>query len=180
MSLITLIQEVPESLLTQSVNEINSVDWENSDDSEMIIEKDFRRTALILREIYNIPDCESIEQYDQFAHDLIIDGNLENIQSLIDWAKTATSSTYVGKALVVLLDPEAIVDDHINDSNYFSYYNRYHIPLVTHTDAKFVDSASGIEEHMEVGKLYKLSNNIMHRALNNSSITRIHLIIDMA
>ena len=178
MSLITVIGQVPESMLANAISDVKSFDWTDEDFFE--IERTNESFVIRLNQISMTSDFNSIEEFDETSYNIPTTFNVDNVRVLIDWIKSITNSSFLGSTRIVSLFPGAYTPSHANSNKYFSFYTRYHIPLVTHPDVKFIDTITGVEDHMSVGNVYKLANNVEHQVVNNSDIFRIHLIVDLA
>jgi hypothetical protein len=63
-----------------------------------------------------------------------------------------------------------------------SYIVRYHVPLITNNDCviKIFNKGGVVEKHLPAdGRVYFINAGLKHSAENNSSIERMHLIIDV-
>ena len=180
MSAITLVGSVPESTINQAISEINSIDWDDTSLHELLtIEVTDKLKVMLLSRLNEMG--ETITEINETAVSNEVAPFLyPAIHSLIDWIKNEIGASFVGKTRIVILLPGKVIPDHVNDSKYYSMYTRYHIPLVTHTDVKIIDTLTAEEENMTVGNIYKLSNTTSHSFKNNSNINRIHLIVDLA
>ena len=179
MSVITFFAAAPESTVSQSVTEVNSIDWDGSPINGIEIDSNDRIKVMMLSQLNDLGDTvEEINNTVVFnEHTPFL---YPGIHSLIDWLKSVTGASYIGKTRIVALLPGKDIPDHINNSFYYSKYTRYHIPLVTHPDVKIIETLTSTEENMLVGNVYTLSNTISHSFKNNSNTTRIHLIVDLA
>jgi|694.fasta_scaffold15129_3 hypothetical protein len=179
MSVITFFAAAPESTVSQSVTEVNSIDWDGSPIDGIEIDSNDNIKVMMLSQLNDLGD--TVEE----INNTVIFNQLTpllypGIYSLIDWLKSTVGASYIGKTRIVALLPGKGIPDHINNSSYYSKYTRYHIPLVTHSDVKIIETLTSTEENMLVGNVYTLSNTISHSFKNNSNITRIHLIVDLA
>lgn len=180
MNLTTIVEQVPELILANAISDVTSIDWNNEDILDFEVEKTDESFVLRMNQIDLDSNLTSVEEFDASSSKLPMTLDIKNVQVLIDWLKSITNSSFVGSTRIVSLFPGAYIPNHTNNNNYFSYYTRYHIPLVTHSDVKFINTVTGVEDHMSVGNVYKLSNDVEHQVINNSDIFRIHLIVDLA
>ena len=74
------------------------------------------------------------------------------------------------------LPPGEVIAPH-RDQGILSMIHRLHVPVVTHKDVIFVIQDERF--FLEVGQLYDLNNAVKHSVENNSSVMRIHLLVDM-
>jgi aspartyl/asparaginyl beta-hydroxylase (cupin superfamily) len=54
---------------------------------------------------------------------------------------------------------------------------RLHLPIVTHPDVEFF--VNGTRMHLGPGEVWSLDTSYPHRVANNSTIWRVHLIVDL-
>jgi len=76
------------------------------------------------------------------------------------------------------LQPGAVVPPHCDINYHWINRTRIHIPVVTHPDVHFI--CDGQQVHMAQGEAWIFDNWRQHTVLNNSNITRIHLVADTA
>jgi hypothetical protein len=180
MSAITLIGAVSEPTISQAIDEINSIDWNDTSLGELLTIEVTDKLKIILLSRLDEMRNTITEINETVISDPVAPVLYPNIYSLIEWVKNEIGASFLGKARIVSLLPGKDIPDHVNDSLYYSKYTRYHIPLVTHPDVKIVETLTSEEENMTVGNIYKLSNTKSHSFINKSNISRIHLIIDLA
>jgi quercetin dioxygenase-like cupin family protein len=75
------------------------------------------------------------------------------------------------------LNAGAVIKEH-NDAelNYENGEARFHVPVITHPDVEFYLDNERIT--MNEGECWYMNFNLPHRITNNSSVDRIHLVID--
>jgi len=168
MSAITLFGEVPESILIQVISEISNFDWGS----------DLTQIANGARTL-SFRDIESSSLGEFISTDRNMNIMMPAVITLISWLTTATNSHLVGKLRLSLLPAGEEIPDHSNTGDYYTTYARYHIPLVTHEGVKLVTTQTQSAEHLAVGNIYLLSDQ-SHSFINNSTVDRIHLIVDLA
>ena len=78
---------------------------------------------------------------------------------------------------VATLPPGVKLKLHYDNMWFHANCKRVHVPIITNTQCHqiFEDRT----HHLESSKIYEINNRIMHSAANNSSIYRVHLIIDL-
>jgi hypothetical protein len=76
------------------------------------------------------------------------------------------------------LQPGAMVPPHCDINYHWINRTRIHIPVITHPDVHFI--CDGQQVHMAEGEAWIFDNWRQHTVLNNSNITRIHLVADTA
>jgi hypothetical protein len=64
------------------------------------------------------------------------------------------------------------------DNGYWGRRFRIHVPIVTHPDVRFGIGSEGRSIHMEAGAVYLFDNGNRHWVTNNSTVDRVHLVID--
>ena len=69
-----------------------------------------------------------------------------------------------------------VIQGHI-DHGILVHIHRLHVPIVTHPDVNF--QVDGERFTLEEGHLYELNNTKRHSVRNESSLDRVHLLVDM-
>ena len=75
------------------------------------------------------------------------------------------------------LNAGAVIKEHRDaELNYEKGEIRLHIPIVTHTDVEFYLDKERM--HLKEGECWYMNFNLPHNIVNNSSLDRVHLVID--
>jgi hypothetical protein len=88
----------------------------------------------------------------------------------------AAFDTVVGRSRLMRLAPGATVSEHTDINYYWRSHFRIHVPIVTHPDVQFY--CRGKPVHMAAGEAWTFDNWLMHKVINPTAVTRIHLVID--
>lgn len=81
------------------------------------------------------------------------------------------------KAMFAMLLPNSNIPEHIDKGDSLKYVHRIHIPIITNENVLFfIDNT---EFNFKKGEIIEINNMKKHRVENNSSDSRIHLIIDL-
>lgn len=83
----------------------------------------------------------------------------------------------IGSVRFLRLAPGSRIREHRDyDLAFADGELRLHIPVTTHPDVEFVLAGRRVE--MSPGECWYLNLNHLHRALNRSSVDRVHLVVD--
>ena len=88
----------------------------------------------------------------------------------------ASFRTVVGRSRLMRLAPGAEVKPHADIDYYWRERVRIHVPIVTDPGVRF--NCGGTEIHMGAGEAWIFDNWRPHRVVNDSGVTRIHLVVD--
>jgi len=88
----------------------------------------------------------------------------------------ASFQAVIGRTRLMRLSAGAEVKPHADIEYYWRERVRIHVPIVTDPGVRF--NCDGTEIHMDAGDAWIFDNWRPHRVINNSGITRIHLVID--
>ena len=88
----------------------------------------------------------------------------------------ASFHAVIGRTRLMRLSAGAEVKPHADIEYYWRERVRIHVPIVTDPGVRF--NCDGTEIHMGAGEAWIFDNWRPHRVINNSGITRIHLVID--
>lgn len=81
------------------------------------------------------------------------------------------------RILLIKLEAEKDVSEHTDGGDYLSSVRRFHIPLITNDEVFYV--VNNEKKSMKKGECWEINNLKSHYVLNNSSLDRIHLLIDI-
>lgn len=83
----------------------------------------------------------------------------------------------LGRVMINSLRPGGRIFPHADTPAHCEYYTRFHVVLQTAPGANI---RCGDEQvHMEAGSIYWFNNALEHEVVNNGSIDRIHMIVDI-
>jgi Aspartyl/Asparaginyl beta-hydroxylase len=82
----------------------------------------------------------------------------------------------VVNAQIALLGPGDDITPHRDIGRVLEATHRVHVPLETHPDVRFL--VDGIDHKLAVGEAYELDNMRPHSVHNDSTVRRIHIIVD--
>lgn len=82
-----------------------------------------------------------------------------------------------GQVILVRLKPFSMIDSHKDYGNYLLNARRFHIPIKTNENNKFIVGNETIR--MKQGECWEINNSKEHSVINNSDDYRIHLIVDI-
>lgn len=89
----------------------------------------------------------------------------------------AAQNKRLGRVLLIRLIPNSNITPHADGGLYLNKVKRIHIPLVT--DPLVIFTVNGEARHLPVGSCTEINNLRVHSVNNNSTIHRIHLLIDL-
>ncbi|MFO1056268.1 MAG: sulfotransferase [Dongiaceae bacterium] len=88
----------------------------------------------------------------------------------------AAFDTVIGRSRLMRLAPGATVSEHTDINYYWRSHFRIHVPIVTRPEVQFYCRNKPV--HMAAGQAWTFDNWLMHKVVNPTEITRIHLVID--
>jgi len=83
----------------------------------------------------------------------------------------------IGRAVITRLKPGSKIDSHIDYGSPVSHYQRFHISLLNEEGAVF--TVDGENFTPKTGDVFVVANHKEHSVVNNSSIDRLTMIIDI-
>jgi hypothetical protein len=81
------------------------------------------------------------------------------------------------KIIITELKPHSVILPHEDSGFSLIVPHRVHIPVITNTDVIFGCGETIL--NMVPGNIYEINNQLQHFVENNSSETRVHLIVDV-
>lgn len=103
--------------------------------------------------------------------------SLPEARSLVMPLMTEVSGERLGRVLVTKLEPGKRIEPHVDGGSHAAYYGRFHIVLQSAPGSLF---RCGDEQvHMATGEVWWFDNSVEHEVINNSSVDRIHMIVDI-
>lgn len=82
-----------------------------------------------------------------------------------------------GQVLLIRLMSDTNIPEHIDSGHYLTKVRRHHIPIITSDSTVFGVGDESI--NMAEGECWEINNSRTHYVINNSPISRIHLLIDI-
>jgi hypothetical protein len=83
----------------------------------------------------------------------------------------------MGNVMLAMLNGNSIIPAHWDVGDYLDVSRRNHIPIITNDEVIF--SIDGEDAIMKEGQCWEINNNKIHRVENKSTLSRVHLIIDI-
>lgn len=180
--LMQFFDKAPDNLFSPALLEVSRIYWKIISDpsrrnkvfstSQAIHLRSHKMSSddlsLSMTEYSKITDCIDNQDIKFFPY----------VMKLCNWALTVTNGEYLGRVMIVKVSPWGKIDLHIDKGAYFDMYARFHIPVITDTNAVFIND-KGIVEHMPVQQLIRLNNKDYHGLENRSEKDRIHIICDI-
>jgi hypothetical protein len=102
---------------------------------------------------------------------------LPQVRPLISWIMSRVEGERLGRVLITRLAPGKVIEPHVDGGSHAAYYERYHIPLQSSPGCVF---RCGDEEvFMRAGDCWWFNNALEHSVINNGTVDRLHLIVDI-
>ena len=100
---------------------------------------------------------------------------------IVSWLKTVYPTCTPVLIQCATLPVKAKLLWHVDCYLYQSVSHKVHIPIVTNLRARYESRLNGVERsfHFQAGRAYEINNILKHRAVNNGTNPRTHIIIDM-
>jgi len=181
--LVRIIGYSPTSLFKNSLEEIETLGWDN-----LLVEDKSPATSVFQTSIANHLRIHAFKK--GLARDRIsLSGTTEcsdtlarkiypATDELVKWIMEEVKCEALGRIMIVKLLPYTEIPNHIDSGLYFQTYYRFHVPMVTNEGVLFT-GANNEEIHMPVGSLCQLNNRDLHGVKNTSDKSRIHIIVDI-
>lgn len=180
MFLISEIDTVPPFLFEplKRERESSSIDWD-------VVALKNKRSSM---PVFSSSRSASLRTHASDASFDVLDNTVECVDTplrccfpftglVVQWMYRKAKGQRLGRIQLVNLAPLGEVGLHIDPGRYFRTYRRFHVPIVTNPGVRF---SNGVEEaHMKAGVMYRLWNIDLHGVRNDSSLERIHLIVDI-
>ena len=118
----------------------------------------------------------------QEGNEYIVEKRLENekLSALVEPIVEDLEKLHNGKrgqVVFIKSDSNTKVEKHIDGGDYLMKVRRHHIPIFT--DDGVIFGVDKDEVHMNVGECWEVNNGKPHYVHNDSTSTRIHLLIDI-
>lgn len=183
-NLVQILDDVPDQLFSNCLTEINSIKWENVNDRRSLNPVFSTSTSIHLRVHKPPPGIipKTVNEWSKIVECMDNPYTIKlfpNIMTLTDWIFKKVNGVILGRVMIVKLEPQGVVDLHIDPEDYFAMHSRYHVPLVTNPGVVFSGGPDTPKEHMPVKKLSRLNNRLPHMLENLSDQFRIHVIADI-
>lgn len=82
-----------------------------------------------------------------------------------------------GQVLFIKLPGKNNIPKHHDDGDYLMSARRHHVPIIT--NKKTIFGVSNETVNMQEGECWEINNSKMHYVTNDSTVDRIHLLIDI-
>jgi len=152
------------------INKFNDKAWEIFDFRQKTFEvhKETRTIPLIFDSDLRLSNPTYLNEYKIFEKEFkTIKKNLTKIYG----------KGFIIRAILVMLKSNSKIDRHIDGGKSLSICHRVHVPIITHKNVLF--EIDGEIKNLKEGEMWEINNSEkFHSVENNSSINRIHLIID--
>jgi aspartyl/asparaginyl beta-hydroxylase (cupin superfamily) len=106
----------------------------------------------------------------------ILVNNIE-IQDVILDCMYLVGASKLARTMVIKLNPNGVITEHLDEGDYCAKHRRYHLPLLTNDQVTFTSKEESYV--LKEGVLYELENKEVHGVINNSDKPRVHLVMDM-
>lgn len=83
----------------------------------------------------------------------------------------------LGRVMINRLRPGGRIFPHADTEAHAEYFSRFHVVLETSPGANIRTGDETI--HMQQGEVWWFDNSIEHEVLNNGSVDRIHMVVDI-
>ncbi len=179
------IGEVDVTELKNSITNLNLDSWFEYQDRQLHPTSPLKKTETIpILFTKNIGQVIPIE-YDfntldnnkflisKYYYFLNIEDFLKKIQPIYD---KSFGKGDISMILLVKLNSNSKIPPHIDEGLSNNICNRTHIPLVT--NEKVIFNINGEERNLKEGEIWEIANQHTHSIRNESTIDRIHLLID--
>lgn len=104
-------------------------------------------------------------------------GTFPEIQKLCNDLMYRVGGIRLGRVLITKVQPGKRIYPHVDSGDHARYYERFHIVLQSSPGSIFI--AGDEQVNMKTGELWWFQNQIEHEVINNGSVDRIHLIVDI-
>ena len=185
--LVKILEQIPETLFQNVLNEISNIDWNEVVDGDRSKRSVFSTSKSIHLRRHKVPVGQPFPKtINEWS--VLVDciDNAENIKkypnayNLAQWIYYEVGGIKMGRIMIVNLLPGGKVAPHIDPLDYFEIHSRFHVPVITNDGVVFFPDPNSEKEHMPVGYLSRLNNRVIHSVENRSNEFRVHLIADIA
>jgi hypothetical protein len=180
-----MILDVPYKFLDiEPESELLNFDWSSISMERWARFTLLRENAFMFAETFTIPLMGPNRSGVLFDVNNIVDVNSDlPIHALVKKEVKKLEEFYNAKALIATLDgmpPGAVIARHADlEKRLIDYSKAYrcHLPLVTSWEVEFY--IDDVANHFPAGRYFEFDNQRFHEVRNNSSIFRIHLVVDL-
>jgi hypothetical protein len=186
---VSILDTIPSAIFNQALEEVNSIDWKHyekfdsrSNTSKNLYFATSKTIHLRTHNVSTIPQNElTIEVFNNTVEciDTVFISKFAAVKKLVDHIHTLVNGKRLGRIMLVKLLAGGEVPDHIDPGKYFLTHRRFHVPFITDKKVTFKGKLGSTPLHMPVGTLCQLNNRNTHSAKNDSTIDRVHLIVDI-
>jgi ribosomal protein L24E len=121
--------------------------------------------VLSIRESSRIIECKDTYRVPDFPE-------------IMSWTYSYRKSR-LGRIMIVRMRPRSYIPIHVDSGEYFSNYERLHVPIQTNEHVLFFGSKKCESVCLKSGYVWKLHNQKPHGVFNDSDDYRIHLVFDV-
>ena len=177
---------MPSDIFDPVVAEISQIDWQTIEDPSRGNRAVFSSSTSIhvrKHKVGDRPYPQTIEEWSVLTEcedNPRVLGQYPEVYKMANWMVAQVNGIALGRIMIVNLAPNGTVPPHIAPLDYFAMYSRFHVPIKTNPGVVFSGGPSTEFEHMPQQYLSQLNNRLMHQVNNNSSMNRIHVIVDIA
>ena len=126
--------------------------------------------------LFNQPDKNSTIFYKWFENKKYLDLLKLEIEECISILEGALPGGDIKRAMLINLPAGCNVKKHYDVNYHLETCHRVHIPILTNDQVEFF--CKDILIPMQEGTMVDFNNNHFHEVRNNSSVDRVHLVID--
>lgn len=88
----------------------------------------------------------------------------------------AVAGERLGRVMINKIAPGGVIFPHADTPEHCDYYSRFHVVLQSEPGVMF--RCGDEQTYWETGSVFWFNNKLEHEVINNSSIDRIHMIVD--
>jgi hypothetical protein len=117
--------------------------------------------------------------WNQLDYQDVPEGISVAVKNCAEWIYNLVGGNQLGRITVHNVMPGGKIARHSDNGNYFKFYHRFHLPILTNPKSIFTND-HGMEEHMESQYVYLLNISDPHSVYNKGETDRIHMLLDIA
>jgi hypothetical protein len=126
--------------------------------------------------------AEELEQHvanndEHESNDMPVYARLPEARALVMNLMSYVGGTRLGRVIINRIRPGGVITPHVDGKSHTDYYSRHHIVLQSGPGVDFRCEAEHV--YMGPGEVWWFNNALEHEVINNSSVDRIHLIVDI-
>lgn len=156
----------------EKVLKLTDYQWEEWQERKTIVKQRDSLTIVF----FSDPDYESSVFKNKIVNKNYVDTFTDELEEIFSIIKSQYEGGIPRRVMLVKLPPGKEVLEHTDGGHHLRTCHRIHLPIVTDKNVTF--SVENTIIPMEEGTLIEINNNKPHSVKNNSTINRIHLIVD--